>query len=87
MRELRRVMTFMVVNGFSLLEVRKLYIDEMYMFYEELVYNLEERGSFKEGTYAKMVKVSKEEKVEHTVNLLRKQLFKTLADKNKPHGK
>lgn len=70
----------MVTNGFSLLELRKLYIDELYVFYEELFYTLERFGKVKEGTYDKIVKSND---AEHTVNQLRKQMFKSIADKNK----
>jgi len=73
----------MVVNGFSLFDIRKLYIDEMYFFYQELFYTLEKRGDVKEGTYAKIVNSSKGTHVEDTVSQLRKQMFRSIAKKNK----
>jgi hypothetical protein len=73
----------MVVNGFSLLELRKLYIDELFNFHQELIYSLEQMGKLKEGSYAKIVSSNKENTAEETVKLLRKQMFKTIADKNK----
>lgn len=51
---MRRMMTFMVTNGFSLLEVRKLFIDELFEFYKQIIYILEKRGEFKEGTFDKL---------------------------------
>jgi hypothetical protein len=74
------MIAFMVVNGFSLFDVRKLYIDEIFAYHDELVYTLEKAGKIKEGTYDK-IKSSEGGKVEHTVNLLRKQLFKGLTKK------
>lgn len=73
----------MVVNGFSLVELRKLYIDEFHQFYEEMYFVLEKNGSAKEGTYDKIVHSDKGTQVENTVNLLRKQMFKSIAAKNK----
>jgi len=37
---LRQIITFLVRNGFSLIEVRKLYIDEMIEFYNILLEQL-----------------------------------------------
>lgn len=48
---LRRSITFLVINGFSLLELRKLYIDEFLAFYDSLVYIKEQNHELKEGTY------------------------------------
>lgn len=59
LRDLRRLITFMVVEGFSLFELRRLYIDEIYSYYEQLVYTMEKAGKVKEGSYAKIVKRSK----------------------------
>lgn len=84
LRDLRRIITFMVVSGFSLLEVRKLYIDELYDFYEHLMFNLEQRGEVKKGTYAKIKQT--DANAEDTVNSLRKQIFSSIANKNKKHG-
>lgn len=81
LRDLRRLVTFMVVSGFSLLEVRKLYIDEMYTYYEELFYTLEKLGKVKDGSYAKIKRSDNSTQVEDTVSQLRKQLFKSIASK------
>jgi hypothetical protein len=71
-----------VVNGFSLLELRKLYLDELYDFQEHLLYNLEQTGKIKEGTYDKIISRKKNGvPVEDTINQLRKQMFKTIAKK------
>jgi hypothetical protein len=71
-----------VVNGFSLLEVRKLYLDEMYEYHEHLFFTLEKTGVFKEGTYDKMMSMkNKSVPVEDTINQLRKQMFKTIVKK------
>ena len=83
LRDLRRLIAFMVVNGFSLFDVRKLYIDEMYSFYDELIFNLEKDGKLKEGSYAKITVSDDTTNVKDTVNLLRQQMFKSIADKNK----
>lgn len=71
-----------MVNGFSLLEVRKLYLDEMYDFHDHLFFVLEQSGKVKEGTYDKIVSSKKKEvRVEDTINQLRKQMFKTIVKK------
>lgn len=51
---LRRMIVFMVKNGYSLLEVRKLYLDELFTFYYETVKYLEDSGQLKENTYDKV---------------------------------
>jgi len=61
------------MQGFSLNEVRKLYLDEMFEFYKYAFFVLENRGEAKKGTYERM---SGAGKVENTVNQLRSQLFK-----------
>ena len=48
-----------MINGFSLLEIRKLYIDEFFEFNTCLVYLKEKSGEIKEGTY-KSLKGNKE---------------------------
>lgn len=74
----------MVVSGFSLLEVRKLYIDELYEYYSEMFYALEKTGAINEGTYAKITKKRGGSEVEtDTVSKLRKQMMRSIADKNK----
>lgn len=51
---LRRMIVFLVKNGFSLLELRKLYIDEFFEYYYETVKYLEDVGEMKENTYDKV---------------------------------
>lgn len=81
------MITFLVVSGFSLFDIRKLYIDEMYEYYQELFYTLEKSGDVKEGTYAKIVKSTqgkaREAEAENTVSALRKQMFNSISKKNK----
>jgi hypothetical protein len=79
LRDLRRMVIFMVTYGFSLLEVRKLYIDEAHEYYKELVHNLEQQGKLKEGSYDKIKSSNKGTGVADTVNLLRKQMYKSIA--------
>lgn len=81
LRELRRIMTFMVMYGFSLLELRNLYIDELYFFYEELFYNLEKSGKVEEGTYDKIIGSKRKQDDAEIVDSLRSQLFKSVATK------
>ena len=72
------------MNGFSLLEVRKLYLDEMYDFHDHLFYVLEQTGQIKEGTYDKLMSRKKKDiPVEDTLNQLRRQMFKTSVGKRK----
>jgi len=66
------------MSGFSLLEVRKLYLDEMFDFYTCAFYVLENRGEAKKGTYERMSGIGKGE---DTVNQLRTQLFKAVKSK------
>ena len=68
----------MVVSGFSLLEVRKLYLDELYEYHKALIYTLEKKGEVKEGTYRKFDDAD-------SVNELRAQLLK--VTKPTHHGK
>lgn len=51
------------------MELRKLYIDEFYTFYEFTIKVLEEQGKIKKGTYSKV-------SGESDVSKLKKQLFK-----------
>lgn len=74
----------MVTSGFSLNELRKLYIDELYNYYEELIYLLEKRGEVKDGTYDK---IKQTDASEDTVNTLRKQIFSSIAKRNKDGAK
>lgn len=84
LRELRRMITFMVTCGFSLFELRKLYIDELHEYYMELVLTLEQAGKLKQGSYDKIRRASKPTAgAADTVALLRKQMLKSVADLNK----
>lgn len=84
LRELRRSIAFMVVHGFSLFDLRKLYIDELYDFHQELIYSLEKMGKIKEGSYAKIKKADKSvSKVDDTVSELRRQMFQSIADRKR----
>jgi len=84
LKKLRRVITLLVMHGFSLNEVRKLYIDELDEYYRELFYNLEKTGKAQEGTYGKMKSKTEGEDAKSTVNSLRKQMVSSI--KNKQHG-
>lgn len=84
LRELRRVITLMVMHGFGLREVRKLYIDELDEYYKEMFFNLEKQGKAKEGTYAKIVNKTQGDGANATVNQLRKQMMNNI--KNQKHG-
>lgn len=68
------MMTFLVMHGFSLLDVRKLYVDEMFEYYKFVFFHLENRGDAKKGTFEKLDGM---DQVDQTVNQLRKQLMKT----------
>lgn len=72
----------MVMYGFSLLDVRKLYYDEMEQYYFETVFNLEAMGRMKEGTYNKLMNNTRES-AKSTVASLRKQLFSGITKKRK----
>ena len=65
----------MVISGFSLLELRKLHIDELDEYYKALVYILEKKGELKESTFSKIDSAD-------TVSELRGQIFKVM--KNNP---
>jgi hypothetical protein len=89
LRDLRRMLSFMVVFGFSLLDLRKLYIDELHDFYTELIFTLEERGELKKGSYnnvrAKLV--TPKQSSSDTVSSLRSQMLKAISGMNKPKKK
>lgn len=59
LRELRRLLIFCVRYGFSLSDLKKLYIDEFFEYYYELVYNLEKSEVLKEGAYEKVQGIDK----------------------------
>jgi len=70
------------MNGFSLLHLRKLYLDELYEFHDALFFMLEQTGKIKEGSYGKIKSRTGEGvPVEDTVNQLRKQMFKAIGKK------
>lgn len=71
----------MVTCGFSLFDLRKLYLDELFYFYDELFYTLEKRGDVKEGTYDKIKAKENNQDDRETVKSLRRQLFRVVADK------
>lgn len=53
LKSIRRTVVFMVRNGFSLYDLKKLYIDEFFNYYYELVYSLEQSKELPEGSYDK----------------------------------
>lgn len=53
---MRRQQLFLIKNGFTLSELRQMYIDEYITYYNELIHNLEMVGEVKEGTYLEMTK-------------------------------
>lgn len=67
---LRQTMTYLVINGFGLLEIRKLYLDELLSFYNALVYIKEKQGEVKEGTHASL-----KSQGSNDVESLKSQLF------------
>lgn len=77
------MVTFMVVSGFSLSDVRKLYIDEFQDFYLQLFYILEKTGRVKDGSYDKIKSRSENDDAQATVKLLRKQMFNNIINKGK----
>lgn len=82
LRELRRTVTFMVANGFSLADLRRLYIDEIYEYHDQLIYVMEKEGKYEKGTYAKMIKRSKSNgTVDETAKQLRQQIMKVIVKK------
>lgn len=81
LRDLRRLITFMVVEGFSLSDLRKLYIDEIYSYYEQLIYTMEKAGKVTKGSYAKIVKRSKGDV--DAATQLRKGMMVALATKGR----
>ena len=64
------MIVFMVNRGFSLRDLRKLYIDEFYEYAKNLIYILEKKGEIKEGTYSRL------DGGDNTVNQLRSALKK-----------
>jgi len=67
---LRQSITFLIGSGFSLLELRKLYLDEFLSYYNSVVYIKEKKGEIKEGTYQAL-----KAKGDGDVLSLKKQLF------------
>jgi hypothetical protein len=48
------MIVFMVNRGFSLLELRKLYVDELFSYYQSLIFVLEKKGEIQEGSYGRV---------------------------------
>jgi hypothetical protein len=67
---LRQSITFLVINGFGLLEIRKLYFDEFLQYYNSLIYFKEKMGEVKEGTYQTLT-----ENNSGDISSLKNQLF------------
>lgn len=67
---LRQCITFLVMSGFGLLEVRKLYLDELLSFYSSIIYIKEKQGEIKEGTFDSL-----KARGGNDVSSLKKQLF------------
>ena len=86
LRDLRRMVTFMVINGFSLLELRKLFVDELHEYYKEMIFLLEQQGTLKAGSYDKIKASTQSSDVSNTVNQLRKQMFQSIRSKRKQNG-
>lgn len=76
---MRRSIAFLVVNGFSLFDIRKLYIDEFYDYYDETYFALENLGRIKEGSYDKIKEIKNGR--QDVVGNLRKQMFKIISNK------
>lgn len=57
--------------GFGLLELRKLYIGELFAYYKSLIHLQEKQGIVEQGSSSRL------SGTEDTVSDLRKQLFKT----------
>lgn len=53
LRSMRRTIVFMVRQGFSLYELKKLYVDEFFYYYYELVHSLELAKELPDGSYDK----------------------------------
>lgn len=81
LREIRRLIISMVIEGFSLSDLRKLYIDELYSYYEQMIYIMEKTGKVKEGSYAKIVRGSKGGN--DAVSQLRRGMMAALAGQRK----
>lgn len=75
------MITLMVINGFSLLELRKLYIDEFNQYHAELIFLLEKTGKAEVGSYDK-IKSSNNDIEDNTANELRSQLSKIMTTIN-----
>jgi hypothetical protein len=67
---LRQSIVYLVMNGFGLNDIRKLYLDEMLSFYQNLIYIKEKRGEIKDGTYNQL-----KAKGGNEVSSLKNQLF------------
>lgn len=69
------------MSGFSLFDVRKLYLDELFYFHGEVFYILEKRGEVEKGTYDKINRNDASLADRDTVKDLRKQLFRVTTGK------
>lgn len=54
LKNLRRVIIQLVRKGFSLYDLKKLYIDEFFFYYYEMIYTMETAKELKEGSYDKI---------------------------------
>lgn len=70
LKALRGAIVFMVRYGFALSDLRQLYIDEFFAYFEELVCLLEKEGVLKEGSSSAFKSDTE------TVNELRRQISK-----------
>lgn len=71
----------MMSNGFSFLEIRKMYIDEFYAYHFELLYTLEKQGKLKAGTYDRIVIRTERTGVDETLKLLKQQVSNVIKKK------
>jgi hypothetical protein len=61
----------MVRYGFSLSEIRQLYIDEVISYFEQLISLLEREGVLKKGTSAQLSDLSPAEQLRNQIKSLR----------------
>jgi hypothetical protein len=47
----------MVKNGFSIEGLKRMYLDEFFEYYKEVIYFLEQSGQIEKGSYSKLTKV------------------------------
>jgi hypothetical protein len=68
---LRGTVTFMVRYGFSLSDLRQLYIDELLSFSEQLIILLEKEGILKPGTSEQFEEASPVDQLRRQIKQLR----------------